>query len=373
MKTIGLNALHLRWGVNAGTETYFSNLVLPWYEREQGTSRFIMYCNELPPWWRGPRPWFDAVALPRARGLVWRIFYEQLWFPLKLGSGVHTLFCPGYVGSVLLRARQVVAVLDAYAWRYPREIGRLKSLYWQFFIPRSIRGRNEVTTISSSSASDIVHFCEVDPARIHVIYPAGGHLAAMDSDDTVLGRLGLEPQRYFHCVGVFKEIKNPLRILDAYERYAAQAAPGQAKKLVLVGRADGAYAEMLQARARAMPGVVLAGRLSDGELAALYRGSAGLVFPSLYEGFGIPILEAQSLSCPVITSNVSSMPEVAGAGAILVDPESVAAIADALQAIGEPSRRDALIERGQDNFVRFSWQKASDEVLALLTAESRGI
>jgi glycosyltransferase involved in cell wall biosynthesis len=331
-----------------------------------------MYCNQLPPWWRGARPWFDAVVLPRASSLVWRILYEQLWFPLALASGMHTLFCPGYVGSAMLRTRQVVAVLDAYAWRYPREIGRLKSLYWKFLIPRSIRGRNEVTTISSSSAQDIVRFCKADLARIHVIYPAGGHLAAMDSDNGVLGRLGLDPLGFFHCVGVFKEIKNPSRILDAYQRYAEQAGPERAKKLVLVGRADGEFAEKLQARAEGMPGVVLAGRLTDAELAALYRGSAALVFPSLYEGFGIPILEAQSLSCPVITSNVSSMPEVAGAGAILVDPESIDAIAEALLTIHDPSRRAALIAQGLDNFVRFSWQKASDEVLALLSAESRG-
>ena len=115
--------------------------------------------------------------------------------------------------------------------------------------------------------------------------------------------------------------------------------------------------------------VVYVGRVDDFELVELYKNSKGLIFPSLYEGFGIPILEAQSFGCPVVTSNVSSMPEVAGEGAILVNPLNVVEIEDAFQLLAQ-NKLDSLVSKGYKNSDRFCWSKASKMTLNVLREAS---
>ncbi|WP_186007846.1 glycosyltransferase family 4 protein [Rhizobium etli] len=367
-----INALFVRWGINAGTETYVTNIVRPWYENQpSGGCEFIFYCNQLPPWWKGDRPWFRAVILQRAKRVGWRIFYEQLWLPLVGLSSFDALFAPGYVGSALLKKRQVITVHDAFAWLYPGEIGLLRSLYWRVFIPLSLRSRNSLITVSASTAADLKRLCHIDHQQIYVIHEAGSHLSAMNEGGAILERLGLEAGKYFHCVGFFKKIKNPYTILKAYRAYCAALGNNSPNKLVLVGHVGNGVGQEIAEYASKIPGVILAGRLPDASLSDIYRNSAALVFASLYEGFGIPILEAQELGCPVITSQSSSMPEVAGDGALFVDQNSASDIATALSKISEKAEAEALVGKGKLNYEKFSWQKASNMTLDVLRRVKR--
>jgi len=357
-KRIGINALHLAWGVNAGTETYLTNVALPWYESRSHEVRFTLFAQSSPPWWQGERDHFKLVLLPAAKRMWKRIALEQLLLPFSAYKELDLVFHPGYVGSRLARVRQVVTIHDAFAWLFPREIGRARSIYWRTFIPGAARRCVRVIADTRASAADIETFCHISSSNIDVVHLAGGHLDAVVSDGGVLTRLGLSEGEYFHCVGIFKEIKNPWRTLDAYREYRSKCADANPKKLVLVGYVGGSSAARIQQTLGADPGVVIAGRIPDAELAALYAHSAGLVFASLYEGFGLPILEAQRLGCPVLTSNRSCMPEVAGDGAILVDPLDVPDIARGLLALGAGGHAD-LVALGRDNVRRFSWEAAS--------------
>lgn len=362
---IGINGLYVKWGVNAGTETYFTNIVRPWYESTQQDWTFTLYCNQLPPWWNGNRAFFKAEVHHAASKLPGRFALEQLILPSTSFRHLGVLFSPGYICSLLACKQQIVTIHDGFAWHYPAEIGWLRSLYWRTFIPLSTKVAARVVAVSDSTANDVSQFCKVRRSKIKVIYEAGGHLEAVHPSREVLERLELRPHQYFHCVGFFKEIKNPWRILEAYKRYVGTTPANERKKLVLVGHAGGKSGQRILAAARSMPGVIIAGRISDEELAAIYKVSAGLVFPSLYEGFGIPILEAQSFGCPVVTSNISSMPEVAGDGALVVDPFSVEDISRAICDLGRAAPT-GLGRVGTKNLERFSWQKASDETLTLI-------
>ena len=362
---IGINALHIKWGVNAGTETYLSSVVYPWYQGSIDSVRFTLICSHPPSWWQGEKQHFRLLKYPLATLLIGRIWLEQAVLPLTIHQKLDVLFHPGYVGSLLNNTKQVITVHDQFAWLFPREIGLPRTLYWKTFIPLTSRKADRVIAVSKNTAKDISRFCKISPSKISVIYEAGNHLQKLSDSSSILEVLALQPKDYFICVGFFKEIKNPWRILEAYKRYVSDIPQEYRRKLVLVGYSKGKQSKRIADVARSIEGVIDAGRVSDYELKTLLKESSGLVYSSLYEGFGIPILEAQSLNCPVITSDVSSMPEVAGKGAILVDPYSVEEICNALTQISVTYPID-IIQRGRENLERFSWSRTSQETLDLL-------
>ncbi len=365
MPTVGINALHIRWGINAGTETYLSKIVYPWYLNPIEEYHFILYCNAPPPWWGGERPHFNIEILPSAKNLGKRILHEQLLLPFTSYRYLDFLFSPGYVSCLLFTKKQVVTIHDGFAWVYPGEIGVLRSLYWRIAIPFSIWRSNRVIAVSNSTARDIENYCRTDSSKISVIHEGGDHLINYTDDLTELSKYNLSRRSYYLCVGFYKDIKNPFRILDAYRIYSQKCAIGSRKDLVIAGSVVGKKGEAILAACKTTPGVVSVGRVDDDVLASLYRNSAGLIFTSLYEGFGIPILEAQNLGCPVVTSSTSSMPEVAGDGAIYVDPGDTDCIANAMLVLSENNPED-LINAGRRNAARFSWASASQKTLELI-------
>ena len=371
MLQIGINGLHIKWGVNAGTETYLTNIIKPWYESRIRDLCFTLYCNQLPPWWIGEKAFFKAELHPLAATLPGRLFLEQIVLPLAAYRKLDLLFCPGYVGSIMFRKLQIITIHDGFAWRYPLEIGRMRGLYWRTAIPLSAKRAARLIAVSQSTADDVANFCQIPSSKISVILEAGEHLKEIVPNKDIFQELGISHKAYFHCVGIFKEVKNPWRLFEAYKEYIDTCSLTERKQLVLVGRCEGKRAKEILLAARDIPNVIIAGRIDDHQLAAIYEGSAGLIFPSLYEGFGIPILEAQSFDCPVITSNNSSMPEVGGEGVILVNPYCINSICRALHAISNGAAQ-ALVEKGRNNLTRFSWKITSDQTLELIRDVASG-
>lgn len=362
--TIGINALYIKWGVNAGTETYFTNIVKPWYKKDNSNLQFVMYCNDTPSWWQGDKEHFKIKLFPKAKSLRNRLLTEQVIFPLTLSKEIDILFNPGYVGSLFLKAPQVTTIHDGFAWVYPKEIGLARSIYWKIFIPFTAKKSKKIIAVSNNTANDIEKFCGVLKDKIETIYEGGSHFNINGSTSDLLARCELESKSFFHCIGFFKDIKNPMRILDAFKRYKSSNSSFKTK-LVLAGHVGGKRANEILEYAKSIEDVVYVGRINDDELVELYKNSLGLIFPSLYEGFGIPILEAQGFGCPVVTSNISAMPEVAGDGAVIVDPLSVKDIENAFYQL-EKKDVSSLVKSGYENLKRFSWEKASEETLVLL-------
>jgi glycosyltransferase involved in cell wall biosynthesis len=363
---VAINALHMAWGVNAGTETYLSNIVYPWYVKAPPDIIFTIICQAIPPWWQGERNHFKIRVFTSARRLFGRALLEQIVLPLEVYPDFDLIFHPGYVGSLYTSVAQLITIHDAFAWIRPKEVGLAKSMYWKMLIPASARNARQIIVDTAATATDISKHCSIPLRKISVVHLAGGHLSSIEPDVKLLTKLSIAAGDYFHSVGVFKDLKNPWRILDAYRQYRERCGDsGNPKQLVMAGYIGGKNAVAIEKAARGQPGVVVAGRVSDNELAALYIHSAGLIFPSLYEGFGLPILEAQRLECPVVTSNLSCMPEVAGKGAIFVDPTNIGEITAAflLLGAGKPAR---IVELGKENAGSFSWAKASITTLGLV-------
>jgi glycosyltransferase involved in cell wall biosynthesis len=217
---------------------------------------------------------------------------------------------------------------------------------------------------------------EVDPGRVHVVYlgrdQAFGPVRDADQIAHVRERYGIVG-RYLLYVGTLQPRKNLARVIDAFAGLAGDPALAGVQ-LVLAGKRGWLYDDLFAqvTRLGLTSRVVFPGYVEEADLPALLSGALALVFPSLYEGFGIPVLEAGACGVPVITSKTSSLPEVAGDAALLVDPHDVDAIADALLRIATDAElRAELDRRGQENVKRFSWEKCARETLTVLEEAAR--
>jgi glycosyltransferase involved in cell wall biosynthesis len=234
---------------------------------------------------------------------------------------------------------------------------------------RKLARSHALIAISEATRDDAVKVLGVDPKRIAVLYPAVNHslfnpVRAMAPADweRVRQRYGIEGD-YLLCVGDVDWRKNLDRVLDAFVFVPSSV------RLVLAGKKAITHTP-LHDRIRRLgieKQVILTGFVHENDLPLLYGHALALLFPSLYEGFGLPVAEAMACGCPVVTSNVSSLPEVAGDAALLVDPKSVAEIADAMQRIiGDHVLCERLKNDGIRQAARFSWERHAAGVLDIL-------
>jgi glycosyltransferase involved in cell wall biosynthesis len=221
---------------------------------------------------------------------------------------------------------------------------------------RRLASADAVIAVSRHTALDVVRLVGVEPARIHVV-PLAASLPPGDLDPgSVLDRLRI-PRPYVLFVGTLEPRKNLVRLVRAYRRIA-QRRP---HALVLVGPL-GWRSERLH-RELAVPGpghVVITGHVAEDELDALYRGASAFVYPSLYEGFGLPVLEAMARGVPTVTSSSSSLPEVAGDAALLVDPRSARDLTSAMERVlDDADERARLSAAGRVRAAGFSWERTA--------------
>jgi len=224
-----------------------------------------------------------------------------------------------------------------------------------------------VIAISESTKQDAVDYLGLDPARVYVVY--GGvdssyHPLPPAVVDETLRSVGLVSQEYILSVGTIEPRKNLVRLVQAYHR--VRQVFRSLPKLVLVGMKGWLYEDVLtQVRTLDLEDdVIFLGRVEPGLLPALYNGARLFVYPSIYEGFGLPVLEAMACGTPVITSNVSSLPEVAGDAAILVDPYDVTQIAEAIERmLTDEEQREMFGQRGLARSAHFTWETAARKTL----------
>jgi glycosyltransferase involved in cell wall biosynthesis len=227
-----------------------------------------------------------------------------------------------------------------------------------------------VITPSAATKADVVNRLGLDPERIAVI-PWGCDERFQPEGDLTHGAAVHQryrlPAQYILFVGTLEPRKNLTTLLQAYALLRAEGQ-GNDVKLVVAGRTGWLYADIFAAvKTLALDGaVIFTGFVDDEDLPDLYRGAQAFVFPSFYEGFGLPILEAMASGVPVITSTTASMPEVAGDAAMLVDPRDPEAIAAAIaQVLAEDHLRQTMIQKGLARAKRFTWERVAEQTLAV--------
>jgi glycosyltransferase involved in cell wall biosynthesis len=263
---------------------------------------------------------------------------ELAWYPLALGrlDGVDVLHCPTYYGPIRPRVPLVVTVLDLSVFRHPEAFPRWTRTAVPRLAPPVLRAASRVLAISEFTKRELVEVLAVPPGKISAV-PLAVETEVFRADGPAA------EGEYVLAVGTLEPRKNLARLAQATRRLGAE--------LRVVGATGWGGVEV------GGEGVRWLGRVSDDELARLYRGAAVVAYPSLYEGFGFPVLEAMACGAPVVTSRGGATEEVAGSAAVLVDPLDPAAIAAGIdEARG---RREELRASGLERARAFSWEETA--------------
>jgi len=260
----------------------------------------------------------------------------------------------------LLHRRNAVLIHDASVFDRPDGYGWRFRLAMRLLLPVVARRAEALFTVSRFSAERLEHHGVAGHGGYSILPSGSDHMARVTPDSTALARYGLAPLRYVLFVGSPHPNKNLAGALAAITRVGDPAL-----RLAVVGAAD-ARVFTADGRPAVDPGdrAVFLGAIDDAAMAALYVGALALLFPSYYEGSGLPPLEAMALGCPVVASDRASIPEVCGDAAVLVAPDDPAAMAAALDRLAaDPAWRQGRIARGRTRAAAFTW-RASAEVLA---------
>jgi glycosyltransferase involved in cell wall biosynthesis len=343
-----------------GIGTYIRNLVRQ-LARLDSESEYVLLCQE--------RDRALAAALGRNfRPVVERsgpyTLREQISIPLTLRRERPDVFhAPHYVLPVLTGGRAVVTIHDCIHLMFPQYLpNRAAHAYARSSIWAATRKASRILTVSETSKRDILRFFDVPADRIAVIHNAIDDRFREQPPESEMVRVRERYQLHGTFVlyaGNVKPHKNLERLIEAF--HLVRQSGLDDLKLVIIGDEVSKYAELRRAvhRHNLHKYVRFLGYMPDETLAVLYRLTGVFVFPSLYEGFGLPPLEAMASGAPVVTSNVSSLPEVAGDAAILVDPYDPPSIADGIRRVlTEPELRDDLRTRGLRRADEFSWERS---------------
>ncbi len=363
---IGINALFLIPGQVGGTETALRGLLSTLFTVD-ADNEYVLYLS------RESADTFGALPSHVRRVVcpLWnrmrlaRLLFEQTALPLLAAlHRLDLLHSPGYVSPLVLPCPSVVTVYDANFIRHPETFSFLERLAWRVLVTLSVRRAARLLVPSNFAATEMRAF-KATPRRISVTRLAAPTDLSPANPETVAAvckQLGLD-RPYVLAVAFSHPHKNVGRLLDAFAHIRAAGLP---HRLVLVGQPRRAHQSLLAkiSELEMEETVCRTGYVSRDVLAALYTGADLFVHPSLYEGFGFPVLEAMSCGAPVVCSDAASLPEVAGDAALLVDARSPDALSEAMyHVLTQPDLRTAMIRRGFQWVKSFSWQRTARETL----------
>ena len=290
---------------------------------------------------------------------------KYLWTQIGLAAQtfierMDVLFVPAHILPLWCKPflKTVVMIYDFGSEYLPQAHSFKQRFYLHLMEKIKLQKATKIITTSNSTKSDLVSLMKVSPDKVKVVHLGVDREIFKPGDDALVNSL----RPYYLFVGTIQPRKNLERVIIAFSRQPS------AFRLLIAGSkgwlAEGIY--RLPARLGVEDRVKFLGYVPEKDLPALYSQATALVFPALFEGFGLPILEAQACGCPVITSNLSSMPEVAGKGAILVNPYDAEAIVSAMIRVKGKGERGKLIQKGFENVKRFSWKRCAKQILEIL-------
>jgi glycosyltransferase involved in cell wall biosynthesis len=286
-------------------------------------------------------------------------WWEQIELPRYLKRQHNPLLISPVGGAPAYYSNKIIAKHDITSVRYPQSFSLPYRLLYAFLTPPILRNSLAVITVSEFSKQEISgYFKQLPSPSIHVIYNAAGQQFKTKENENK------ENSPYLLAVSSYCHHKNIPRLIDAFSDLYQSGKINI--PLIVVG---GSYRSLGKRNFNVVSdnAIRFTGRVSDKELISLYQSATAFIFPSMYEGFGIPPLEAQACGCPVIASNAAAMPEVLGESALFFDPHSTLEIQNAIHRIvTDASLRQSLREKGLENVKRFSWDTSARRLYDLI-------
>lgn len=352
----------------AGIEQYLYNLLNCLAKSDSQDSYFLYSNKDVPEEFSGLGDNF-SVRVRRNRFLP-RVLWVQFVLPgLLKQDGIDLLQAPCYVAPYFLSCSLVITFHDMASWLFPKMFRLKHRIVHGLLVPLFARKADRIIAVSEATKRDMVKLFKLPEDRITVIYEGANERFSPVNNTELLDKTRVKynlPLKYILYVGTLEPRKNIPVLLKAFKRL--KASGGIDHKLVMVGKKGWLYGEIFETvRSLKLDNdVIFTGYIGDKELPLVYSGAELFVYPSSYEGFGLPPLEAMSCGVPVITSNVSSLPEVVGDAALLIDPEDINELSGAMdKAINDTALREQMIKKGLERSGMFSWEKAAQETLGL--------
>ncbi|GAH31265.1 unnamed protein product [marine sediment metagenome] len=297
----------------------------------------------------------------------YKMLWDQIFIPFSaLKSRIDLLFSPKWTVPLVLPCKTVIVVPDVGYYLYPEFYGLKDILYLKFIIPLYLRKTTRIIAVSHTSKKDIIKFTGVDKSKIVAIHVATDIFTGpLNSSfiEKVKTKYAL-PSRFILHVGIIYPEKNVERLIQAFAKVAEKFP----HKLVLVGGFRWKYSRVfgLIEEFNLKDKVIITNWIPRSELPAFYKLADLFAFPSLYEGFGVPVLEAMACGCPVVTSSTGATPEIVGDAALIVNPKSVDEIYKATVRVLEDEKlKKELVSKGYARAKKFSWEKSARETLSV--------
>ena len=280
--------------------------------------------------------------------------HGNLWeqFELPLYTHSELLFSPANIGPFHY-ANQVVTLHDASTFAVPEAYTPAFRAKYAFLFKQLAKSAKHLLTVSRFSQGELADYLKIDPQRFTVIYNGADHLDDVVADDRILTQHSLRKNEYLLTVASQSKHKNLQNLFTL---------PAKIKIVVAGGSAGDIFSA--QGRRKLADHVQMLGYVNDPALKSLYQNALGFIFPSRYEGFGLPVLEAMRCGCPVLCANSAALPEVAGQAALYFEPDNMRQVVETF--LTSASLRDELRQKGMERSAQFPWTETARQTLEIL-------
>jgi len=355
---IGVDGNEANVPEKVGVSVYTHKLLEYFQKTATLNQQFIVFLKNKPDTNLPSENEFYKYALIRGNFL-----WSQTFLPLELykrkalGQNIQVFFSPAHYIPRFCPIPTIVTIHDLSYFYYPDEFLKKDLYQLKNWTKYSVDKAKRIIAVSNTTKKDLIKFYNVKEEKIEVIYNGGPSLAGFKKNKN---------QKYILYVGTLQPRKNIDTLIAAFSKFKKNYPEF---KLIIVGKKGWLYEHIFKkvAELNLKKEVAFKGYVSDNQLTSLYQNAFCFVMPSLYEGFGIPVLEAMSFGCPVISSFTSSLPEVGGDASLYFDPKDPLELAEKLTELAQNRKlRSELIKKGMERIKLFSWKKCAEETLKVI-------
>ncbi|SEM71416.1 Glycosyltransferase involved in cell wall bisynthesis [Mucilaginibacter gossypiicola] len=294
----------------------------------------------------------NVIIIGKCKGVMW----EQLDLPLYLKRNNKPLLINLCNVAPLFYTNQVITIHDVASFVNPQWFSKNFVRFYKFLMPRISKKAKLIFTVSDFSKAEIIKYLHVDAVKIKVVYNGVSELPAPSFIETNYGK-------YILAVGSIDKRKNIQNLVEAFGLIKHKNF-----KLIIVGDSNAIFNNEGNENLKTRNDIIFTGRVNDHELANLYTGAQLFAYPSLYEGFGIPPLEAMAYGCPTLVSDIGSLREVCGNASMYINPLDTKEISKGIDLlIDDSTLRNTLVKNGNQNLKRFSWENSAMQIFNSIT------